>query len=167
MEHDLDLGATVSTEEKYDEARRGIWSNPPLLYVTQSVAQTLTTSTLTKITFTNVVADTRSAYTTATSTYTVAVAGWYWFSAIVHYASNATGVRVTHAVQNGVGSPVLSHGAAANSSQILSTVNSAPVLCAVGDTLIIEGFQSSGGNLSTQVSTGYQSSWSLEWLRIP
>lgn len=156
----------MSTEEKYDRLRRNIWTTPPMFFASQTVTQTLTTATLTTITFTSVANDNYGGYN-GTSTYTVQVAGWYWLTAQVQFASNATGVRIARAVINGSGSAMLVHSVPANASQVLTPIVSGPILCAVGDTLLIQGYQASGGNLGTQVTGGYNSSWSLEWLRLP
>ena len=157
----------MTTEEKFDASRRGIWRNPPLLNVSQTVSQTLSNATLTPVTFTNVIIDNYGGYSTGSSSYTVQVAGWYWITIQVQFASSATGVRVARAVLNGSGSAMLVHAVPANASQVLTPIVSGPIQCAVSDVVTVQGYQNSGGNLGTQVTGGYNSSWSMEWLRLP
>ena len=155
--------------EKYDAARRSVWNYPPMLYVTQTVSQNLNTSTSTLINFDTVVYDNYNGFSIAGSTYTVAVAGWYWLNTYVNYNANNTGVRIARALQNGVGGGILVSAMPTNTvgSLTITAMVSGPVQCAVGDTLVIHGFQSSGGVLGTHVGGGFFSSFMLEWLRLP
>jgi len=137
--------------------------NPPMWEVWQSVGQgNVATSTAVQITFTSVTTDSYSAYSTATSTYTVPLAGWYWINSSVHWASNTAGIRYTRIYQNGIGTSTMA--STSGGSGVVSASIGGPVLCAAGDTLQIWGYQSSGGALAPQSGGGFTSWFAGYWM---
>jgi hypothetical protein len=151
----------ASTLELLNAANIAFIMNAPVLLAEQTVAQNIVTATPTPATFTTLARDNYSGYSTATSTYTVPVAGTYVLNVLMHWAANATGARQALLKQNGTATVLISN--ATPNSGAVTTVLSGSVQCAVGDTLTIQLDQTSGGNLSTQVGSGFNSSWSLQW----
>lgn len=144
--------------------RNTVASTFPLLKVQQTASQSLTSGTDTLITMTTVNVDNYSGYSTGTSTYTCQLAGWYWVTAAVVYAANTTGIRNAEVWKNGASVAQLYMSTVASTSATVASVSGLLSL-ASGDTVTMRGQQTSGGALSTQVGSGYNSWLSLEWMR--
>lgn len=138
----------------------------PIAHLRQTSIQTLTTSTWTAITWQTEDVDSVSGHSGSASTYTCQRAGWYRLSGGVSFAANAVGIRDARWVKNGtvVNGSEADVTPLAGSSTTHLTARSILVLLAVGNTVELEAFQSSGGNLSTASSGSGMSSMSVEWV---
>lgn len=137
------------------------WSNRPMFRMFQSATQNVPASTWTQITMDTATGtagwDTDSGRA-ATSPWSYVIpaglAGRWSFRWKVAFASNATGVRYCTLMQNGV-EP---QGSKFNIDASSSTVEDMPtgmmtLLCAVGDTIGVWGYQNSGATLATDATT--------------
>lgn len=142
------------------DADLNVVANPPICKVRQTVAQSLTNSTATAITFTTEDVDTSGMHSTSsnTSRLVATVAGWYLCTGNISYASNATGIRTTAWQVNGT--PINGAGTAvAPISGVTTRCAAAGTLLflAVSDYVELIGFQSSGGALLTAVAASEMS----------
>lgn len=151
------------------DADMNVVANPPICKVRQTVAQSLTTSTITPITFTTEDVDTSGMHSTSsnTSRLVATVAGWYLCSGNISYAANATGIRTTAWQVNGVAAPgagqlFVATAAATNRLAAVSTL----LQLAIGDYVELIGFQSSGGALLTAVSGSEQATISCVFVHV-
>lgn len=157
----------AATLETLNAARVAFHDNKPVAYLVQTVGQTMANGAVTGVTFGVANFDTWGAWSSGTpSVYTVPVAGVYALAGVVLWIANATGTRDALFFRNGGnvnGSQVeISASSTSVNSLILPRVQ---VRCVAGDTLQIAAFQSSGGNLNTDVSGGFAPSMSVEWIR--
>lgn len=136
----------------------------PIAKVRQTTNQTLTTGIDTVITMTTVEFDNYSAYNTGTSTYTVPMAGWYQISVAVAFSTNTTGRRASEVYKNG-SSLQQFYCVTTASTGVTVALSTNIALLAFGDLIVPRGAQDSGGNLTTQVGSGYNSWMAVEWLR--
>lgn len=132
----------------------------------QIVTQSLNTSTWTAITFTSEGVDSASGHSTSTNTsrYTAVHTGWYQVNAGVSFALNATGSRAIRFAVNGtaVQGRHISPATAATVASDLSL--SKRIFLTAGDYLEIQGWQNSGGALSTAYTSPEQGSFmDLKW----
>lgn len=107
----------------------------------------MTNSTPTQVVYSNKVFDTHGGYNTSTGTYTVPVSGTYQVEASVCFTSNATGLRASRIYKNGVyeaGGSIY----AAYSGDVTTSVVSSLVKAVAGDTIAIDGLQTSGGSVT-------------------
>lgn len=115
--------------------------------VAASGAQSIPTATQTKVAFDTKYFDTHSAFDLGTDVFVAPVAGYYQVHATVEFNLSATGQRAISLAKNGnivaeIGNDVTPSGA------IPTRINGSDVVyCNAGDTLEIQAFQSSGGNL--------------------
>lgn len=127
-------------------------TNPPLFVATQTVAQSLADSTWTSLTFTTEDVDTYDGHSTSsnTSRYTAQRAGWYTVCGVYAAAANSTGFRAVRLTVNGThvaGTGVyLPNNGASNGAYSTPTRD---VFLAVNDYVEVQGWQNSGGALST------------------
>lgn len=129
--------------------------NPPLAILRQSVAQTFTSGSWAAVTFDVEDLDTVNGHSTSSNTdrYTAVYAGWYHVDAYVAFASNGSGARGARLGING--STTLSVGRATFLAAVVTDRAAIPVsgtvFLSVGDYVNVAGFQSSGGNLNSEV----------------
>lgn len=100
--------------------------------------------------------------TTNNSRYTIQAAGKYLVSGAVAYVGNGTGSRGTKAEKNGavVQGPYSLH--TATTTRAMSESTSGFIIpCVVGDYLELYGFQDTGGNLSTTITTDQASFFTI------
>ena len=139
--------------------------NKPLFQVRQTVTQSIPNTSPTNVSFDTVIYDSHGGWNSGASNYTVSVAGWYWVSILVEFQSNATGVRTCRLNQNNTGSSLLVHTMTPNASgNSAGAYLTGPVKCAIGDVIRVEAAQTSGGALGTQVTGGYTSVFSGDWM---
>jgi hypothetical protein len=145
---------------------------PPIAELRQTSAQSLTTSTWTSITFGAEDADTDvdgvggHDNVTNNSRFTARYAGWYEVAGGVAFAFHATGVRATRLAVNGsvlTGTQVLLQAVTSGSLYTAVPVRKKLVYLNVGDYVEVQGFQSSGGALNTEIGSEAQSTMSLSW----
>lgn len=142
-------------------------ANPAICKVRQTVAQSLTNSTATPITFTTEDVDTSGMHSTSSNTSRIVatVAGWYMCNGNISYASNATGIRTTAWQVNGT--PINGAGTSTTPVTGVSTRCGAVgtlLFLNVGDYVELLAFQSSGGALLTAVSGSEQSTISVAFV---
>lgn len=140
----------------------------PIAQMRQTVAQTFTNSTAAAVTFTTEDVDRDNGHSNSvnTSRYTAQTAGWYRISGATSFASNTTGVRAAYWYLNG---SQLSLTQAVTRSTLIAGIMSLimPTILQylnVGDYMELWAFQSSGGNLASDASSGYQPYFMLEWI---
>jgi hypothetical protein len=141
----------------------------PLFQGRQTVAQSIATSTFVAITFTTGEdIDSEAGHDTGsnTSRYVAQEDGWYRCTGAVVWENNATGRRLCRWTKNGT---------AVNGSRIDLTAMSVGetivpardmvISLSAGDYVELEGWQSSGTNRVTVVTTESQSTMTVEWVR--
>ena len=120
----------------------------------QSAGQTITTSTITALSFDTERYDSggyHAAGNPTRITIPTGMGGEYLFVGKVNWATNATGLRFIWMIKNGDTTErrgVISAGAAAGDTHGIGTV--LPITLAAGDYMECYVFQSSGGNLAAQ-----------------
>lgn len=139
---------------------------PAICEVRQATLQTLTTSVWATTLFDAEDVDSTGMHSTVTNTgrLTAVYPGWYWTGGQGAFAANSTGIRATRWSVNGtvLNSTNIHSGAFATFSGE-TTARNKLVYLNVGDFLLLELFQSSGGNLNTAVTAGEQSGASVHW----
>jgi hypothetical protein len=168
----VDGVATSSEQNTYVRDPIAFLLRPPTAELRQIVAQTLTTAVGGAITFTTEDLDSDPDGTgghdnlTNPSRYTARYPGWYMVSGAVCFVANATGMR--HAYLRVNGADVLgSVGSCTPSAADVVAANCRPrkVFLNQADYVELVGYQSSGGNLNTFVTTTpYQSGMSVHWV---
>lgn len=164
----------VTTSSKWNQFRDAIrfLQSPPLAQLRQTSAQSLTNSTATAIQFQTEDVDTDidgvGGHDSGLNTrYTARYPGWYSVSGGIGYNANAAGQRGVEWSINGVlvnGCGALLDATAANSTRLPG--RAIQVYLALGDYLEAYGFQSSGGALSTAVTTVEQPCMTVRWVSI-
>lgn len=139
----------------------------PIFRARQTVAQTLTTSVNTALTFTTEDVDSAGGHSTSvnTSRYTGVYPGWYNPSGGPSFENNATGVRVSDWAKNGTIidacrdlRPAVSGFVHSSSSRVEK------IFLNVGDYIEHYVLHTRGSNLLTNVAAGpEQSSFNLDW----
>jgi hypothetical protein len=124
--------------------------------VRQSVAQSLTTSTWTALTFTSEDLDTASGHSTVsnTSRYTVVTGGAFLLSGGCGFSNNVTGVRGVRWAKNGTainGSESVAAATPAIGNRVAARV--IVVSLVASDYVELEAFQSSGAGLNTSAGS--------------
>lgn len=138
---------------------------PRMQYYQSSAQSNLTSGTGTLIQCQTKVIDTHSAYSLSTWLYTVPTAGWYRVGGMIPWGSSTLS-RIARLVQNGTPSSLLIDSDIAGASTV-TTKFSDSVLCAAGDTLGLQGVQSSGGGLAPVVGGGFNACFSIVFERLP
>jgi hypothetical protein len=135
-------------------------SNPPLLRVGATIAQSITSATLTNVTFAATAATVDSYSGWSSGTYTVPRDGLYLFHGLVAFAANASGNRRAGATINGTtywGPP-----SPATSSGGVNVAKTQIFSLQAGDTVQLACRQTSGNPLA--LSTTDQTRFLLTWL---
>lgn len=141
-------------------------AKPTMMLRQTSAAQTLTTGTWTDITFNTEDQDSSGMHSTVSNTAraTAVYPGWYRPTGGVGFVSNATGLRGTRWARGGTpldfGGPVDN---ATNGNATYKLAASPLVFFNVGDYLTLQGIQTSGGNLNTEVTSTIQSFFAIGW----
>lgn len=122
----------------------------------QSSAQTVGTGAFTALDWTNRTDTTASGVTLGATGITCVVPGVYQVSVAASFAANTTGVRHLQIIKNGttVDFAVYSTNAPSG-TEVCRMTGTVPIRLAVGDYVNGSVFQSSGGNLSTNVAAGH------------
>lgn len=114
----------------------------------QGTAQTLTTSTVTKVNFDTAVTMSGITWNATDLEFVIARAGRYQVNAQVTFAGNATGARLVYL--HVAGNLARRNGQNGQATGDYNGIDiSKGVKCAVGDRIRVSAFQSSGGNLAT------------------
>lgn len=139
----------------------------PIVRLRQTTLQTITTSTLTALTYTTEDVDSSGMHSTVsnTSRCTAVYPGWYQQSGAFCFVANATGVRLADIGVNAAGL----NGSRTTYPTISGVVVSCPTrtmkaFLNVTDYMEQFVFQSSGGNLNTNVAGTEMSSFDMEWV---
>lgn len=112
-------------------------------------AQSLNNSSQTTITNWTSVFDTHTAFAASTGIYTVPISGKYSVYSKVNFAASSTGGRQLYAVQAGSASITYNGPTTYGNASITGhCAIQATFRCLAGDTITIQGFQSSGGALA-------------------
>lgn len=124
--------------------------------VQRSSALSLTTATLTKVTWQTEVFDYGGMVdiTAAPTKLTVRLAGKYVVVGNANFDANATGQRLVEIIRNGTRVSVSNHLADTTAGNGTGIGTSGIIDCAVGDYLELQVSQSSGGNLNLQADAG-------------
>lgn len=138
-------------------------ANPPKARVYNSANLTLTTATLTALTFNTERQDSDTMHSTATNTsrLTFTTAGFYVIGGHARFAANATGYRELQFRLNGTTNiaAVIDHTATAVARELCLTTG---YQFAAGDYVELMAYQTSGGNLDVE-ATGNHSpeAWAI------
>ncbi len=124
------------------------WQRPPRVRAYRTGALTVATGTYTSVPWQGQQTDTEGMYSAGSANLTCKVAGWYDIKAQAGWIANATGYRFIAILYNGA-TAIGTHrevvpGANAFAHQVVSEA-----YLNVGDTIALQVFQSSGGNLDT------------------
>jgi hypothetical protein len=119
-------------------------------FASPASAQSIGNSVTATISWTTKFAGTGITFSGAATTITLPSAGWYTLSCSFTYAANVTGVRSVWFLINGATLPVqlamnTTNGVGGSPARIATRVQGQ---FAAGDTVAVQTFQSSGGNLS-------------------
>jgi hypothetical protein len=140
--------------------------NPPIFRGIQIVTQSMTSGTLTAITFTSSAYDTYSGHSNVTnpSRYTAVVSGYYTVSGVVAFAASSSGSRQATIVVNGSNiNGATGFISSTPSTDVAAVVSpTLDVFLNVGDFVELWAAQDSGGSLSTSVTSPITSSL---WVR--
>lgn len=143
-------------------------SRKGLARLRQTVAQTLTTAVGAAVLFDTEDVDYDAAHSTITNTsrYTAQTAGYYLVSGTCGFVGNATGIRRIWFTVNGtaVNGSEVGFGAVPNAGALEITAPATLVYLSVSDYLELYAYQSSGGNLNTEVSSPVFPMMSVLWV---
>lgn len=144
--------------------------NPPAFAGYQNTVQSLNNTNWTSL---NLDAETYDNYsghsnTVNNSRYTIQVPGWYTVVGTYAAAGNSTGFRAVRIAKNGVSSPLgfASYSGATTSAGISINTPTSDIQLAVGDFLEVQGWQSSGGNLNTDIGVDTRSALFIRFSHI-
>lgn len=145
-------------------------TNPPQAMLRQTVAQSLPNNATTALTFDVEDYDTVAGHDTVTNnsrwTVPVGYAGWYELAGGAGFASNASNIRTTQWLVNGVDIP--SAQIKVNATNGATTCMGTRVITVhlnEGDYVQLGAFQNSGGALNTSVVSNEQSHMSITFKR--
>lgn len=124
----------------------------PMARVARQAVQTLTTATVTAVTFDTEQIDNNSWFTASSTTVTVNVAGEYLLVCAASLVSNATGFRQIRLNQNGTNTDIDTRAAVNGDDTRMSAMWQKTA--ASGDTFSLSLYQNSGGNLNTGLING-------------
>lgn len=133
-----------------------------------SAGTTLTTGTWTTLLFDGEVFDSNSHHSTSTNTDRLVVPAGINFvrlCGVISYAANATGIRQALIQKNGTTTIAWTNCVtvgASGSTRIY--VDTGPISVTPGDYFVLQGYQNSGGNLSTTFGGSYDTWFSIEVL---
>ena len=127
-------------------------------YLKKSTAQSIPTGTFTAITFTTEVYDTNGFHDNVSNTSLITIpagqAGYYYIAGYCQYDVNATGRRKMQVYKNGATFDLFEGESFAVSSTNYGSLNISTVASlAVGDTLALNVWQTTGGNLDAANTT--------------
>lgn len=162
--------ATTSEANAYIRDPIAFLLAPPRAVLRQAAAQTFTTATITAVQFATEDVDTDVDGTgghdnvTNNTRYTARYAGWYLVSGNVTFVANVTGDRFCWLRVNGTDVNG-SIGSQAGDATMLASIpcQTKMVFLNVGDYVELIGYQDSGGNLLTSVTTREQPSMTVVW----
>jgi hypothetical protein len=127
--------------------------NPPAAVLRQTVGQSITTAVWTSLSLDTSDEDTVSGHSNSVnnSRYTAQYTGWYWVGGSAAWQTNATGARGARLAVNGTATlpPSALQQAIAATFGNQVPVAAQRVFLNFGDFVEIQGFQNSGGNLTT------------------
>lgn len=141
--------------------------NRPICVLKQGTVQSLTTATLTAITFDVETLDRDNQHSTSSNTDRVIIGstlGWYRITGSIAYAGNATGDRRAVIYLNGGASNGYSISHPSSTALISTNVVGYVQATSVTDYVQLYGYQSSAGSLNTVVSGTFQSYLTVEWI---
>lgn len=119
----------------------------------KSTTQTIATATWTALSWSSRTETEEHGITLGSAGMTVVVPGVYTISTCAAFAADTAGERYGRLTLNGNGIGQTSGGDAG--SFVARCAGSTIVACAVGDVIGIEVYQNSGGNLATEVGSGW------------
>jgi hypothetical protein len=143
------------------ESYMQFWANPPMFSMYQSITQSVASSTNAQITMDTLDYDSDSGRASVTPwSYTIppGMGGRWYFGAMISWAGNATGVRISQIYKNGA----LINGAqeavqAAPATNATNCFIGRTVAVSAGDAISAYGWQQSGGALNTNVANSFPS----------
>lgn len=132
--------------------------------VNRAGTQSISNNTATTVIFNTENWDTDSAHNTSTGVFTVPTGkgGKYLITAVVEFAGNASGARSLDVLTNGTGScnlDFLFSGTASTAGNMLN--GSTVVSVSAGNTIELQVYQNTGGNLNIGVSGGTYTNMSI------
>lgn len=143
-------------------------SNPPVMQIRQTVAQSLTSGAQTALLFDAEDVDSSGMHSTVSNTTraTAVYPGWYQFCGGAGVATGSTGRRGLRFMTNGAsvvaGSPVMYFPASAGQTEIAS--RTLLIFLNATDYVEAQAFQDNGGALNTTVAAPDQPSMTAKWV---
>lgn len=159
----------ASTFEAFLLSQNAFLTNVPMAQLVQVTTGTaLTTNAWGSIGFDSSTIDNYNGHSNSTnnSRYTIQVAGKYQVAGVVAHGTSSTGDRGAKVIKNGaviqgayslVGSASTTHGVSVPVAPFV-------VQCIVGDYLELQGYQNSGGSLTTTIGTDQACSFLIRWV---
>jgi hypothetical protein len=137
---------------------------PPLVDLSQNVAQSLPNNSLTAVAWDTEGYDSDGTHSTVTNTtrITFITPGWYQYDGAITFDANTTGYRLAAAYKNAV--TYKTGGRLPPSSSQTSIPVSGSMSVVAGDYLEIYALQSSGGALNTFTSNNFRSFCTVRWV---
>jgi hypothetical protein len=138
----------------------GFVLNPPAFIGYQATTQSLNNTNWTSLSLDAESYDNYTGHSNITnnSRYTSQVSGWYTVSGVYAAVGNATGFRAVRIVKNGnqlLGFASYSGATTSSGTSIITPTND--LLLAAGDYVEVQGWQSTGGNLNTDIGVDTRS----------
>jgi len=167
----IEMGVSDTSEfNQFRDAIRFVQA-PPIAELREVAAQTFTTAVAAAVQFgafdVDTDVDTIGGHDIVTNNtrYTARYPGWYQVSGVVAFATNGTGDRFAWLMVNGVDANGSLGFSAGDATAVTETpCHTKHVYLNVGDYVELIGFQNSGGNLNTAVTTREQPSMSVRWV---
>ncbi len=125
-------------------------ADPPACIAARVAVQSIPTGVVTAVQLDTEIADRYAMFSATSATITVSDAGIYLVTPGAYWAVNGTGDRICAAYINGAELTTGGDGAPASASNTIRQSGAQLALLAVGDTVELRVFQSSGGNLNVQ-----------------
>ena len=141
--------------------------NPPMFVGYQTSTQSVSNGTWTSMAIDTTVIDSYGGHSNVTnnSRYTAQAAGWYLPVGVAAFTTNATGGRGTRFAKNGTAiQGSASFDMAVSTNATAAPGNSLAMFLNVGDYLEVQGYQTSGGSLSTVSTSDIDSSFAVYWI---
>lgn len=122
---------------------------PPTFYAHQTVSQTLSSGTDTKVTYTSETFDTHGAYDTSTSTFTAPMSGYYWMHATLRIQTAGSAMRYDITFRKNGSASVYSGGLNQQTNNDASTMATVIMDLNKGDTVEVYADQNGGSSETT------------------
>jgi hypothetical protein len=143
--------------------------NPPVFKGIQATTQAIASGAWTSIALDSSSVDSYTGHSNVTnnSRYTAQVAGWYWAEGYVAWQATGATCRFDSSIfRNGAAVPGSSQFLVKPGTDLAAISASTLTYLAVGDYVEMNGRQSSGGSINTDIGTDLLSCLNVFWLHV-